>query len=42
MAWNETKEFPRKQSSQKPRAVSIQQGRKQRLKNNFLFFMENF
>lgn len=42
MAWNETKEFPRRQSSQKPTAVSIQQGRKQRLKNNLLFLMENF
>lgn len=42
MAWSETKEFPRRQSSQKPRTVSIQQGRKQRLKNNFLFLTENF
>lgn len=42
MARNKTKEFPRKQSSQKPRAVNIQQARKQRLKSNFLFLMEVF
>lgn len=36
-----TIEFPRKQSSQKARAARIQQARK-KLKNNFLFLMENF
>lgn len=42
MAWNKKKEFPRMQFSKEPRAASIQQARKQRLKSNFLFLMENF
>lgn len=42
MAQKDTKESPRKQPAQKPRAVSFQQARKQRLKNNFLFLMESF
>jgi len=42
MAWNKTKESPKKQSAQKPGAASVQQARRQRLKKNFLFLMESF
>lgn len=37
IAWNK-KKIARKQSSEKPRAVSIQQARKQRLKEKFSIF----